>query len=460
MGIPTAVHATHSFEKLLKMEAKASGMPDLGVWITPHPVAGKSVQLLREEVEKAIDDIINALTRPREKKGREGTKGIKTIMFEGENFFEAFERFNRYCLQERWGDGLPLVPPIREKVMWMLSGTDRPPEDNVVTVRPSGRIATVETVAINAVMAGALPAYMPIIITALEAWDECPFGWGSVTTTSPAAPMIIIKGPITRQLDINSKSNAAGYGWRANATIGRTVELIFKTVGGAIPGITDMAIAGDARTITSTVVAENEDVLNNIGWPTYAESQGFHKDANVLTIGPAFWGYEEIWIKADTAEELLRCLVWEVSPKVREGIMGWGGGLFLLMAPEHAKILAQGGWTKEKVTKYLASVLPKKWCFPKWQLRDVYKAAYPRAPQDLKELPDDIFITGYSSDPKDYLIFVVGGAGNESQSWRVWRWTPPYDPGFVNKEIRLPKNWDKIVEESQIQIMPMPKLPW
>jgi len=435
-------------------------MPDLGIWVTPHPVAGKSGDILRQEAQAAMGDIIHALTRPREKEAKQTAKEIKTISIEGADLFDATEKFNRYCLKERWSDGLPLLPPTREKVDWILTGTDRAPDEVVVQARPSGRAVTVEAIAVNAFMAGALPAYMPVIITALEAWDQTPFGWGSVTTTSPAAPLIVVKGPIAKQLDINSKSNAAGYGWRANTVIGRAIELIFKTVGGAIPGITDMSIAGDARTITSTVVAENEDALNDIGWPTHTESQGFSKEANVLTIGPAFWGFEEIWIKADSAEELLRCLIWEVSTKVREGIMGWGGGLLLLMCPEHAKMLAQGGWTREKVTNYFATTLPKRWCFPKGQLRDVYKAAYPRAPKDLKELPDDILLSGYSADPKDYLIFVVGGAGNESQSWRVWRWTPPYDPGFVTREIKVPKNWDKIVEQSQIQTMPMPKLPW
>jgi hypothetical protein len=75
-------------------------------------------------------------------------------------------------------------------------------------------------------------------------------------------------------------------------------------------------------------------------------------------------------------------------------------------------------------------------------------------------LPDDTLISGYSHEPSDYTIFVVGGPGNESQSWRVWRWTSPYNPGFVSKEITLPKNWEKIVEKSGIVTMPMPKLPW
>ena len=365
------------------MEAKASGMPDLGVWVTPHPVAGKSGEALRQEADKAIDDIIRALTRPREKKGKEVAKESNTITFEGTDFFETFERFNRHCLQERWGDGLPLVPPTREKVAWMLTGTDRSLGDKVVMARPSGRIVTVEAVAINAVMAGALPAYMPVIITALEAWDECPFGWGSVTTTSPAAPLVVVKGPIAKQLDINSKSNAAGYGWRANTTIGRTIELIFKTVGGAIPGITDMSITGDARTITSTVVAENEDVLNDIGWPSYAETLSLPKDANILTIGPAFWGFEEIWIKADSPEELLRCLIWEVSTKVREGIMGWGGGLFLLMSPEHAPITTSRGWAFSALRR-AGRTPPGRSCFirnsikPPWRIPAATTTAWTR----------------------------------------------------------------------------------
>ena len=442
------------------MEAKASGMPELGMWVTPHPVMGKSSEVLRKEAEGAMDDIIHALTRPREERVKEKVTGIKTIKIEGADFFDALERFNQYFLKERWGDGLPLLPPTREKVDWMLTGTDRSPDEMVVKARPSGRIVTVEAIAINAVMAGAAPAYMPVIVTALEAWEDCPFGWGSVTTTSPAAPLVVVNGPIAKQLDINSKSNVAGYGWRANTTIGRTIELIFKTVGGAIPGVTDMSIAGDARTITSTVVAENEDVLDDIGWMTYAESQGYSKDANVLTIGPTFWGFEELWIKADSAEELLRCLIWEVSSKAREGVMGWGGGLLLLLAPEHAKILAKDGWTKEKVMHYLSSTLPRHWCFSKGKLREVFKAAYPRTPEDIRALPDDALLSGYSTEPDDYVIFVAGGAGNESQSWRVWRWNPPYNPGFVSREIKLPRNWGEILEKAKIVPMPMPKLPW
>ena len=460
MGIPTAAHATHAFKKLLEIEARASGMPDLATWVTPHPTAGKSNDILKKEAEDALEDIIHALTRPRSEKIEEKTALDATIEIKGFDFMDVLERFNREFIEKRWGDGLPLIPPTRERVDWMLSGTDRLPNDIVVKARPSGRLVTIESVAINAVMAGAIPAYLPVIITALEAWDQTPFGWGSVTTTSPAAPLMVIKGSIAKQLDINSKSNAAGYGWRANVTIGRTLELIFKTIGKAIPGDTDMAILGDARTITSTVVAENEDVLEDIGWTSYAESIGFEKRQNVLSIGPAFWGFEELWIKADSAEALLHSMIWEVSIKAREGIMGWGGGLLLLMCPEHARILASEGWSRKDVQTYLATKLPEQWKFPKRQLKQVFKAAYPRAPLEVKNLPDDHDITGFSRSPDDYVIFVTGGAGNESQSWRIWQWNEPYGPCFVSKEISLPANWDEIVGKAEITAMPMPKLPW
>jgi hypothetical protein len=124
-------------------------------------------------------------------------------------------------------DGLPLLPPTRERVDWMLMGTDRSPDEIAVHARPSGRAVTIEAIAISAVMAGLSPPIFPVIVATLKAWDETPW-LGSVTTTSPAAPLIVVNGPIVRQLDINSKSNAAGYGWRANATIGRTIELILK----------------------------------------------------------------------------------------------------------------------------------------------------------------------------------------------------------------------------------------
>jgi len=436
-------------------------VPNLAKWVTPHPTVGKPSETLRKEAEDALDDIIfgltGGLTDAREAVVEESDTSTKTIEIKGTDYLDALDKFNYYFLKERWGDGLPLFPPTRERVDWMLTGTDRAPDEVVVQTRPSGRAATVEAIAINAVMAGALPAYMPVIITALEAWDECAWGWGSVTTTSPAAPLVVVNGPIAKQLDINSKSNATGYGWRANTTIGRAIELVFNTIGGTVPGYTDMSIMGCSSTITSTVMAENEDVLVDMGWKTYAELQGFKKEANVLSVVPAFWGFKEIWIKANSAEDLLECLIWELDNKGREGLMDWVGGTWLFLCPEHAKILAQDGWTKEKVMDYLSATLPRYYCFPKGKLKTIFKEAYPRATEITKVMPDNALISGYSTEASDYKIFVVGGAGNESQNWGVGA---PFRPDFVSKEVIVPNNWDEILEKSEILPMPMPTLPW
>lgn len=452
-----AVHTTNRFQTLLKAEAKASGVPNLSMWVTPHPTVGKKLDTLRKEAADAFDQIIAALTRDVEEEKPSQAVQAKSITIEGSDYFDIYDRFNKLFLKERWGDGLPLVPPTKEKVAWMLQGTDRPPEDVVVETRPSGRAATIEAVAINAVMAGAVPAYMPVIIAALEAWDECSWGWGSVTTTSPAAPLLVINGPIAKDIDINSKSNATGYGWKANAAIGRTIELVFSTVGGTIPGYTDMSIMGCSNTITSTVMAENEDVLDDIGWKTYSELVGFSKNDSVVSIVPAYWGFEEIWIKTNTAEELLECLIWELGNKGREAIMDWVSGTWLFLCPEHAKTLATDGWSKERVLRYLATALPSYYRYPKGKLKKIFQDAYPRASKTVMDMPDNALISGYSAREQDYKIFVVGGPGNESQNWRVG---VPYENDFASRKITFPKGWDKVLKESDIITMPMPELPW
>ncbi|MBC8550786.1 MAG: hypothetical protein H8D23_14170 [Candidatus Brocadiales bacterium] len=442
---------------MFKAEAKASGVQNIGMWLTPHPTVGKTVEVLRKEAVDAFDSIIEALTRSADSEREEKDTISERITIEGDDYFDIYEKFNKRFMKERWGDGLPLIPPTEEKVQWMLQGTDRSPDEVVVKTRPSGRAATIEAVAVNAVMAGAVPAYLPVIIAALEAWDECDWGWGSVTTTSPAAPLMVINGPVSKEIDINSKSNATGYGWKANTTIGRAIELIFNTVGGTIPGYTDMSIMGCSSTITSTVMAENEDVLDDIGWKTYSEMIGLAKDNNVVSIVPSYWGYEEIWIKTNTAEELLECLIWELGNKGREAIMDWIGGTWLFLCPEHAKILADDGWSKERVRSYLASALSSYYRFPKGKLRKIFKHAYPRASKNVMDLPDNALVSGYSVKEDDYKIFVVGGPGNESQNWRVG---VPYKHEFVSRKITLPKNWNKVLDVSDIMTMPMPKLPW
>ncbi len=144
-----------------------------------------------------------------------------------------------------WSDGLPLVPPTLERVARMLAATPRDPQDLVAVIPPDLVDCTVEKVAINAVMAGCRPEYLPVVLTAVEAACTDEFNMhGVLATTWFSGPMVIVNGPITRALGMNSGVNALGQGNRANATIGRALQLVVRNVGGGRPGEVDRATLG------------------------------------------------------------------------------------------------------------------------------------------------------------------------------------------------------------------------
>ena len=146
---------------------------------------------------------------------------------------DSVEAVNNFFLEKGWSDGLPIIPPTKEAVEEMLAGTTRDPADVVTEVPPKWGVATVEKIAINAVMAGCLPGYLPLIITAVEAMCEESLNlFGVQNTTHPAGILLIVNGPIAKALNINSKSGAFGPGWRSNATIGRAIRLVQMNMGG------------------------------------------------------------------------------------------------------------------------------------------------------------------------------------------------------------------------------------
>lgn len=443
-------------------------MPDLGIVVVPHPVAGISREELRKRAEGVIHDVVAILTGP-SKEVREEEEGTapKLIQISGNDYAEVYENFNRLFMEKRWGDGLPRVPPTQEKVDWMLTGTDLNPDEVIVQARPSGRAVTVRAVAVNAVMAGAIPPYMPVIIAALQAFNEVPWGWGSVTTTATAAPMIMINGPIAKQLDINSKSNALGHGWRANATIGRTIQAIFHTVGGAIPGITDMKQLGDPHTFTCRTFAENEDVLQALRWPTYAEDRGFSKEANTVSVTVIGAGYQIIMhFEAKTAEGLMEMFVgnirpWNNAPHISPDGKMIPPTIIFLLVPDSAKLFADAGWTKQDIKNSFADRAAAKWTMPYKDWFKFMDMAYAKfnseaTPKWIKALPNDHPLS-VPVDPDHIHVLVVGGPGEEPQIYpNLGSNLVP----FITKEIKLPGNWGKIVKDAKITPMPMPKLPW
>jgi hypothetical protein len=185
-----------------------------------------------------------------------------------------------FMFDQGFSDGLPLVPPTPERVIRMLSGTRRNPQDIIATMPPNMGEATVEKIAINAVMAGCKPEYLPVVIAAIEAVCTDEFNiHGVMATTMGASPVLVVNGPITQRLDMNSGLMALGSGNRANATIGRAVRLAVRNIGGSKPGGTDRSTLGNPMKITMCF-AEAED---RSPWAPLHVERGFKKADSVVT---------------------------------------------------------------------------------------------------------------------------------------------------------------------------------
>jgi len=206
---------------------------------------------------------------------------LAPVTVSADTYAHAMQKFNRVFLDNQWGDGLLLLPPTKEAVQEMLKGTSRSPSEVIGTVAPKNGIVTVENVAINAVMAGAKPEYMPVVIAAMEGITDPAYDDLHVMTSSGSFNLaIMVTGPIAKELKINSGIGLLGYGWQANSTIGRAVRLITINAGRLWPAVNDMALMGRPSS-QFYVFAENQD-LNP--WPPFHVTQGFKPEDNCVTI--------------------------------------------------------------------------------------------------------------------------------------------------------------------------------
>ncbi|MCY4619986.1 MAG: TlpA family protein disulfide reductase [Chloroflexi bacterium] len=250
-----------------------------------------------------------------------------------------------FMYEQGYTDGFPVVPPTRERVWKMLQGTDRDPQDEVAIVPPNLAPITVEKIAINAVMAGAKPEYMPSIIALVEIACTDSFNiHGVLATTMGATPVGIFNGPIRDRIGMNYLHGALGSGNRANAAIGRALRLCVRNVGGSVPGGTDRATQGGPHRLTMNF-AENEDASP---WESLAVEYGFEPADDVATLmamsgGPATIADErsrEARGMAGTLAMSMSCMQDPKSPMV---------DTLVVLSPDHAGIFGRSGWSKDDV---------------------------------------------------------------------------------------------------------------
>ena len=248
-----------------------------------------------------------------------------------------------------WTDGLPLVPPTEARVLRMLEGTSRAADEVVALVPPNLVECTVEKVAVNSVMAGCRPEYLPVVLAALEAVCTDEFNMhGILATTMGVGPVLVVNGPITAEIGMNSGVNVLGHGNRANTTIGRAVQLVVRNVGGGAPGGVDRATHGSMSKL-GFCFAEDE-----VGspWTTLAEDRGFSRSQDVVT---AFCGEGPRIVvdqKSRSADSLVRMLaeglLASVSPRT---VLGMDG--LLVVSPEHMARFSDAGWDRQRFMEEL-----------------------------------------------------------------------------------------------------------
>jgi thiol-disulfide isomerase/thioredoxin len=322
-----------------------------------------------------------------------------------------------FMFDQGFTDGLPVVPPTPERVIRMLSGTKRDAQDIVARMPPNMGEVTVEKIAINAVMAGCKPEYMPVLIAGIEAVCTDEFNiHGVMATTMGAAPVMVINGPIRHKLGMNMKLGALGQGTRANATMGRALRLIVRNVGGAHPGGTERSTLGNPMKFTMCF-AEWEERSN---WDPLHVERGFDKDDSVITVfamtsGPVQIVDQDSREAAQVAGSIGMSLESVFHPKNHRSAVD----TLLVVCPEHVDTLSRGDYSKADLRAQIQKVTEK-------PLRDLMAdgssgiGIKPEAAAKMTEEKLDRMVPKFASE--DFLHIVVAGAdaGKFSGAFHGW----------------------------------------
>jgi hypothetical protein len=415
------------FSSDARAAALAGGVPNIRVVLESIPCECSVPESIEIGVSACMDDVIAALTAPLT--SEELSPAVKTsetsarIIFEGD-----LEEINRFFYRRGWTDGFPIIPPTDKSVSEMLAGTDLLPDHIVARLAPRFGKATIEKIAVNAVMAGALPTYMPLLIAGVQVLTDPRSKISGIgVSTGSWAPYWVINGPVRNELKVNSRTGALGPGNIANAAIGRALAFIIKNIGGSRPGIEDMGTQGNPGKYTM-VSAENEE---ESPWEPLHVQQGFKKEDSTITVfAPnCFW---QMMPYGTDAAGILRGVVYNVPPH--------GGPFCLILTPAQAQYLS--GWTKKEIASFIAQHA----LTPLYRTRQYYGGSTDWSrklggDKNMLMSPEDnvpIF-----SNPDYIYILVAGGAGNNMGLLLG----SPGLPKPVTKKIEVPENWNKLVKK-------------
>ena len=446
-GVPTSSLVCEGFLGQAAATSAGLGMPNLPLALIPGHPGAQSLDELKSNVRNVTTQqvIANLLTQPAEP-AEVLEPSATEIVFHG-----TFEEVNAHFYEREWSDGLPIVPPTLEKIEEFLGYTDRAPEESLGTLLPESRAATIWAIAVNGVMAGCRPEYMPILVALIEAMADPTYGVEHSGNTPGSDTLIILNGPIIQELDFNYTQGVLREGFRPNTSVGRFWRLALRNMAGFLPHKTDKATFGNSFRV---VLAENEAALAKIGWPPMSVDMGFQAGDNTVTITRLTGGGVLPSVTGSTPEEMMPYLADGVAKQTGWEIVFTVGGLsigtlrpVLVLSPILAETIARAGWSKDDVKHYLyeharmpawrVEAFTEKWAdFPIGSLKQQVNLG--RLPKDFHESDDPNRPVPIVLDPDDFIVLVSG----DPLRTNAYAFAHNGYLGFPTaKKIELPKRW-------------------
>jgi hypothetical protein len=452
--MPSVVMVCKGFDTSAELSAQGRGTYNMPKAILGRHIDSFTASELEEHVRTSmVEQVVKGLTvQPPDVKSKVTEPNLTDIVFKG-----TFEEVNDYYYSNEWGDGLPIVPPTLEKVQEFLRFTDRSPDEVIGSLLPDNREATLWNIAVNGIMAGCRPEYMPILIALVEVMADPGFGLRHTGNTPGAVMQIYLNGPIIKQLDFNYEQGVLRPGFRANISIGRFWRLYMRNIAGFLPGKTDKATFGGTF---RCVLAENEDFIANIGWQPLSVDQGFQAGENVVTVNSSISNDSIFNVVAEEPEQTLDRLatrlidigLWVTHQSADAGRLPLTHQL--IISPTIAGHLAKHGYTKDAVKQYLwkHSFFPAK----RFNLICGY---FHNVKDSLCEfVKRGTLPTSYceSEDPERMVplypnaeALVIAVSGDPARDNAYFLTQNGWHGSLTSKKIRLPAEWEKLLKQAK-----------
>lgn len=434
-GVPAVGYTAAIFDDDARFSTQTFGVPEACPVIVPECFSNKTTAEIHQMVDDAIDEVIELLTTDRvvlddlPQFDKMVLEQAPELIFEGDDLMDAFDAMQAEFLRNGWSDGMPLVPPTRAKVDAMIEASGRDGDDVVGLFAPGFGVGTVRKIAANAVMAGCKPETMPVIMAMMECILEPSIGLRTwAMSTGPQAPVVLVSGPIADEIGMNRGVCALGPGSisQVNVSIGRALRLIMMNVGLSYPGISDMDTIGTPMKF-SCCVAENEE---RTPWEPWRVQQGFGIEESTVTVNVPY-GMTEFFDFQNSDPELL-IESWSTLTSHTCGTPSAGAWLIkrdaplsagypfhgkfsnlLLMAPDHAAVFANAGWTPDDIREAIHR--RTKLTFRQLMLNqsmEAFRASHPEL-SFLEDAPETMVNVNPSSEC--FELFVVGASAGRSQ---------------------------------------------